>query len=189
MVRTVIEFNRHRVDWVTSQWSIDHRLSKAFLNSRNEFAGDRSAYNIVYKLKTFFAILTWSDLKHNIGKLTATTRLLLVYFFMINSRGELFFVSHLRRTLIDLHFEFALHALDNNFEVKLAHPTKDYLTGFMVSIDAQCWIFFNQLSDGHAQFIRIRLLLRLDRITDNWLREIHRLQNYLVLFITKGIAS
>ena len=57
---------------------------------------------------------------HNdIGKLTATTRLLLVNLTIVhNSLSDSLLVVHLRLTLVTLYLELALQTVDNNIEVR-----------------------------------------------------------------------
>src|SRR5688572_715290 len=114
--------NFHGIDWISSQWAIYHRLFKSFLNGRNKFARNNSTDNIVYKIKSFFAIVARTDLKYDIGKLTTTPGLFLIDFFMFNRFGKRLFVSNLRSALIDLNFEFTFQAVDDDFQVQLSHP-------------------------------------------------------------------
>ena len=66
------------------------------------------------------------------AKLTTTARLLLVNLFARCSLRNRFAIGDLRLTDICLDAEFALHAIDDDLEVKLAHSGDDRLAGFMI---------------------------------------------------------
>ena len=53
-------------------------------------------------------------------------------------------VGHLWFAHVGFHAEFALHAVNNNFQVQFAHTTDDGLAGFFVGVDAERRIFCSQ---------------------------------------------
>src|SRR5690606_22352507 len=87
-----------------------------------------------------------------------------------------------------LDLKFSLQSVDNHLKMKFTHSPKNRLTSFLIRRNLQSRILFYQLRDSHTHFINISLSLRLNRITNNRFRELHRLKNNLVLFITKRIA-
>src|SRR5690606_1257773 len=160
----------------------------SLLNGRDEFFRNDTTYDVINKLQSFFSIHTRPDFEDDIRKLTATTGLLLVNFLMFDRGRKRFFVSYLRSALVDLYLELALEAVDDDLKVKFAHAAQDSLTSLLVGVNPKGWILFYQLRNSHSQFIRIRLLLRFNGVTDNRLWKHHRFQNYFAFLITKGVA-
>src|SRR5688500_5240976 len=98
----------HIIHRVVGQYAIYHRLLKSFLNSRNIFAGNGSAEEIIHKLVMLSGIfcspfcINRTQFKNDIGKLTTATRLFFQYLAMFNSCLECFLISYLWRSLVDL---------------------------------------------------------------------------------------
>ena len=93
--------------------------------------------------------------------LTATAGLLDILAFDFDRLADRFAVSHLRRAHVRLHAEFALHAVNQNFQVQLTHTGDDGLTGFFVGVDAEGRIFFRQTSQRNTHLLLVDLGLRL----------------------------
>src|SRR6185437_9098485 len=74
------------------------------------------------------------------SELARTTRLLLVGVIVFHSLGDRLAVGHLRRTDIGFHLELALHAIDDDVEMKLAHAGDDGLARFLVGLDPEARI-------------------------------------------------
>src|SRR5690606_30993257 len=181
--------NFHRIHRVTGQRSVHHRRLKSLLDCRDVFLRNHTTYDVVHKLKTFLAVITGTDLKYDVRELTATTGLLLVYFLVLNCSGKRFLVRHLGSTLVDFNFELTLQTINDDLKVEFAHTAKNGLTCLLVGMNAQRRVFLNELRDRHAEFVDISLLLRLDRIPDNRIREYHRLKHHLALFIAQRVAG
>src|SRR5690606_5623536 len=179
----------HRIHRVAGQRSVNHRRFKSLLDRRDVLLRNHTTHNVVHKLETFLAVITGTDLKYDVRKLTATTSLLLVYFLVLNRSGKRFFVRHLGSTLIDLNFELALQTIDDDLKVKLTHTAENGLTGLLVGMNAQRRVFFHELRDRHAELVDISLLLRLNSVTDNRIREHHRLEYHLALFVAQRVAG
>src|SRR5690606_7749575 len=94
--------------------------------------------------------LTGRDFKLDTRKLSGTAGLFLMGVIDFNSFTEGFTISHLRSTNIGFHFEFALHAINQNVEVKLAHALDDRLTGFVVGGYLERGIFRSQTVQSNA---------------------------------------
>src|SRR5690606_7580755 len=179
----------HRVYRVASQRSVHHRRLKALLYGGDVFLGNDTTYNVVHKLQAVLVVVTGTEFKHDVRKLTATTRLLLVYFLVLHRSRKGLLISHLWRTLVDLNLKLALQPVDDNLQVKLTHTTKNGLTRLLVGMNPQRGVFFDQLRNRHTQLVDIRLLLGLNSVADNRVREYHRLEHYLALFIAQRIAG
>ena len=90
-----------------------------------------TADNRVFKFKT---VITFNRLKFNFntGKLTGTAGLFLVGIFNIGRFGKGFTISDLRFTDIRVNFKFTFQAVNNNFQVQLAHTFDNGLSRFLV---------------------------------------------------------
>ena len=81
-------------------------------------------------------------------------------------------IGHLR--LADVRFDLvlALHAVDEDLEVKLAHAADDGLAGIDIGLTLEGWIFLRQPRQRDAHLLLIALGLRLNRHRDDRLREV-----------------
>ena len=59
-----------------------------------------------------------------------------------------FSISDLRFASVGVDFEFAEHAVANDFQMQLAHSGNDGLAGVLVRVDTECWIFFGESLGG-----------------------------------------
>jgi hypothetical protein len=57
--------------------------------------------------------------------------------------ADRFAVSHLWLTNVCLDIEFALHAVNQDFEVQLTHTGDDGLPSLLVGVDAEGRVFFS----------------------------------------------
>src|SRR5690606_12405664 len=134
------------------------------------------------------ARLVWLDAELDAGELARTARLLLVRVVVLNQTRDRLAIGNLRRADIGLDLELALHAIDENVEVKLAHARDDGLAGFLVGLDAERRVFGGEASEREAHLLLVGLGLRLDGDVDDRLRELHALKNDLVGRIRERIT-
>ena len=84
--------------------------------------------------------------------------------------------------------ELAHHAIDEHFEVELAHTRDDRLPGLVVGVDLEGRVFVRQRAQGLAQLVLVVLRLRLDRDRDHGLGEDHALEHDRVLALAERVA-
>ena len=121
----------------------------------------------------------------DLSELTRTTGLLLVgVFVLLNGLADGLTVRNLRGTHVRLNLEFALHAVNKDVEVELAHTTDDGLAGLFVELDGECRVFFSEALNSEAELLLVSLGLRLDGHLNNRVWEVHGLQNDLVIGVT-----
>ena len=72
-------------------------------------------------------------------------------------------IRHLRLADIGLNLVLAHHAVDDDLEVQLAHPTDDGLPAVRISVNLKGGILLCQPRQSHAHFFLIGLGLRFDR--------------------------
>ncbi len=109
--------------------------------------------------------------------------------FALGRRGERFLVGDLRLADAGLDAELALQAVDDDFEVQLAHAGDDDLARLLVGADAERRVFRHQLRHAGAELLLVGLRLRLDRQRDDRLGEVHRLEEHGLLFVAQRVAG
>ncbi len=77
--------------------------------------------------------------------------------------GDRFAISDLRLARIRIHFELTEHPVANDFEVQLAHPGDDRLTGIFMRINAERWVLLRESLQRDCHFFLIQFCLWLDR--------------------------
>ena len=120
--------------------------------------------------------------------LAATARLAHELVFLLPPLANRLAIGNLRLTHIGLDPELALHAIDDDIEVQLAHPRNDRLAGLLVRMDAERRVFLGQLLQRDAHLILVSLRLRLDRHGNNRLRKLHALERDLVFQIAQRVT-
>ena len=98
-------------------------------------------------------------------------------------------VSDLGRADVGFHAEFALHAVDDDLQVQLAHARDDGLAGFLVRAHAERRVLLRQAVEGDAHFLLVALGLRFHGNVDHRFRKHHAFQDNDVLGIAQGFAG
>src|SRR3546814_8414733 len=141
--RTASDFERQRrridvviravgeLDFEVDDREADHvtvfgRLAHALFDRRDIFARNVAALNLVDESDAR-AAFAGSDADLDAPELARAARLLLVGIVDIDGLRERFAVRHLRRADVRFDLELALHAIDEDVEVKLAHALADRL--------------------------------------------------------------
>src|SRR3546814_3917634 len=99
-------------------------LAEALFHRRDVFARHVAALDLVEELEAR-AALAGDDLDLDLAELARAARLLLVGIGQFHRLAEIFAIRHLRRADIRFALELTLHAIDQDFEVKLAHSLDD----------------------------------------------------------------
>ena len=86
-------------------------------------------------------------------------------------------IGDLRRADVRLDAELALHAVDDDLEVQLAHARDDRLARFLVGAHAERRILLRQPVERDAHLLLVGLGLRLDRDVDHRIGEFHPLED------------
>ncbi len=107
-------------------------------------------------------------------ELTATTGLANELAFDLHVvLGDGLTVGNLRLADVGLDAELALHAVDDDVQVQLAHPGNDGLRGLLVGLHPERRVFLGQLAQGECPSSPGRLGLRLHRHRDHRIGEVH----------------
>ena len=98
-------------------------------------------------------------------------------------------IRHLR--LADIGFDFVLahHAVDNDFQMQLAHAADNGLPAVGIGVNLKGGIFLGQAPKRHAHFFLIGLGLGFDRNRNDRSGELNRLQRNRMIFVTDRIAG
>ena len=126
----------------------------------------------------------------NLCELAGTTGLLLVgVFHGLNLLADGLTVCNLRVTDVCLDLELALHAVNQNVEVELAHAADNGLAGLFIQFNGEGWVLSSKLLNGVTQLLLVSLGLRLNGNLDNRIREVHGLEDDLVILVTQGVTG
>src|SRR6185312_3834990 len=115
-------------------------LADALVDSRDVLPRDRAARDAVDELVALAGLLRL-ELQPHMAVLPATARLAHELAFGLDGRADRLAVGDLRLADVRLDLELALHAIDDDLEVQLAHPRNDRLPGLLVRIDSERGIF------------------------------------------------
>ena len=129
------------------------------------------------------------ELDLHFAELAGAARLLLVGVGQLDRPREALAVGHLRRADVGLDLELALHAVDQDLEVKLAHPLDDGLARFMVGRDAERGVLGRQAVERDAHPLLVGLGLGLDRQLDDRVGELHPLEDDRLGRIAQRVAG
>src|SRR5437660_564661 len=94
-----------------------------------------------------------------------------------------------RRAYVRFHAELAIHAIDDDLQVQLAHPGDDGLAGFLVGAHAERRVLLREAVERHAHLLLIGLGLGLDCHVDHRFREHHLLEDDDLVRIAQGFTG
>src|SRR5665647_913791 len=178
MVRTKVQCDFDIHHRVTGQHARGHCFVNAFLDRWNVLARNHAALDGVDKLNAFTRFVRF-NLENHVAVLTLaaglTDKLALSVFDRL-ANG--FTISHLRFTHVSFHAKLALHAVNNDFQMQLAHPGDQGLAGFLIRFDAERRILLRQTLQGNAHFFLINLGLGFYRLRNHRFREYHAPVSY-----------
>src|SRR5690349_2421848 len=107
-----------------------HRIPNTVLNGPDVLLRNGATRDLVFEDKPFAR--SRLDLDLDVTKLAATAGLLLVNLFAGRGLRNRLAISNLRLADVGLDAKLALHAIDDDLEMKLAHAGNDCLSGFMI---------------------------------------------------------
>src|SRR5690606_30243293 len=165
---------------------VDHRVAghharrQGFLNTLvdcgNVFARNHTTLDGVDEFVAATRLERF-ELEHDVTVLTTTARLLdELAFDFLDRLANGFAVGHLRLADVGFHAELTAHAVDQNFEVQLAHAGNDGLAGFLVGGDAERGVFLCQARQRDAHLFLVGLRLGLNGLRNHGLGELHALE-------------
>ena len=152
------------------------RLADTRVDRRDVLPRDRATDDLVFELVAAAALLRL-ELDHDVAVLALTAGLADVAPFGFDRNGDRLLVGDLRPADIRIDPELAHQAIDDDFEMKLAHALDDRLASFLVRAQAEGRILFSQPAKRGAHLVLVGSRLRLDRDGDDRLREGDRFEH------------
>src|SRR6195952_324420 len=176
-------------DRVAGQHACGQGVFDALLDRGDEFLRNHAALGGVDE----FEALAWLlrlDGQHDVAVLALAAGLANeLAFDVLLDLADRLAVGHLRLADVGFHAEFALHAVDDDFQVELAHAGNDGLARFLVGAQAERRIFRGQAAEGDAHLFLVGLGLGLDGLRDHGLREHHALERDDRIGIAQRLAG
>src|SRR5271163_3053680 len=121
--------------------------------------------------------------------LTAAARLAHEFALRLHRAADGFAIGDLRLADIRFDLEFALHAVDDDFQMQLAHAFDDGLAGLGVGMHAEGRIFLGQTLQGETHFLLVDLGFRFNGYGNHRFRELHLFQNNDLVEIGESVAG
>src|SRR6478735_830951 len=191
VVRGTVEDRRLDADHrVPGEDAVLHGIAETGIDRGDVLARDAATRDLVLELVDLVALdLERLDRELDLRELAGPTGLLLVRVVVLLDRAlDGLAVRDLGLAHVGLDVELALHAVDQDVEVELAHALDDRLTGLLVLLRTEGRVLFGELLDRRAELLLVGLGLRLDGDLDDGLGEGHRLEDDLVLRIAERVA-
>src|SRR5215467_9058183 len=104
---------------ITAEHAVEHRFFDTLLHRRDVFARNNSADDFIFDDETF-AALTRTKIDFDVAVLTATAGLFDQLADAVRVARDRFAIRDLRFARVRVHFEFAEHAVANDFQRELA---------------------------------------------------------------------
>ncbi len=144
MVRAKRQRRFHIHDRIARQHAAVHGLTQPFFNGRNILARHHAALGGIFKFKAT-SRLQRLQAQDNMTILPFPAGLSDKFTFNILHRfTQGFAVGDLRTTNVRLYAKLTLHAVNDDFQMQLAHPGDNRLAGLFVRVQAERRIFRRQ---------------------------------------------
>src|SRR5258708_775634 len=188
VVRAVVELDLDVDDGVAREHAAVHRLADALLDGRNELLRDGAADDLVLEDEARPALARLEPDEH-VAVLAAPAGLLGVLVLGVDLLRDALAIRDFGLADVRLDLELAPQAVDDDFEVELAHAGDDRLRGFFVGERAKRRIFVGELLQRDAELLDVDLGLRLDGDRDDRLGEDHLLEDDRLVLLVEGVAG
>src|SRR5581483_628706 len=172
---------------IARQHAVLERFHHALLHGRNKFLRDRAAVDLVDEF--VIALSHGLDAQLDARVLARTAGLLLVGVIVLGLLPDGLAIGDLRLADVGADIELTLHAIDDDFQVQLAHASQDGLAGVGIGGNLERGVFLHELGDGHAELFLIRLGLGLDGELDHGRRELDGLKNQRSFLVADRVAG
>src|SRR5271156_1234931 len=170
MIGAVEQYHLEIDDWKTGKYTRLCGRLQPFLDPWHIFLRHGATDHCVLKDKAG-ARRQRLEAELDASELAGTAGLLLVRVVDFGRAGDRLAIGDLRRTDIGAHFEFALHTIDDDLEMQLAHSLDHRLAALVVDSDAEGRVFGGEPRQRLAHLLLIALGLGLDRDLDYRIRK------------------
>ena len=176
MVRPEGQGRFHVNHRITRQHAGAHRFAQPFLHGRDVLARHYPAFGGVLENETA-ARLQRLQGQHDVPVLPFAAGLAHKFAFHVRHfLAQGFAVGDLRTTNVGLNAKLALHPVDNDLQMQLAHAGDNRLAGLFIGMQTERRIFRRQPLQRDAHFLLVRFGLRLNRQRNHRLRKLHALK-------------
>src|SRR3989344_5429317 len=143
MVAAIIKLSFNVNYGVAGNNAVSHSFFDTGLNGWDEFDGYTATFDAVDEFKPFTGFML-TQAQPNMAIWPPATALADKLSFGFNGiLTDSFTVSHLGRTDVSLNRKFTLHAINNDFQMKLAHTRDNGLAGLMIDFNPKSRILFS----------------------------------------------
>src|SRR6478609_4320052 len=154
--------------------------------TRVQIANDAADQGVLeHETRTAFAGF---DLDFDVAVLTVAARLANELALRGGLLADRFAVGNLGLADVGLDLDLTAQAIDDDFQVQLAHAGDDGLPGVLVRVRAEGRVFVSELAQTDAELVEIGLSFRLDRDRNHRLWEHHLLEQDGRLFVAQRVA-
>ena len=188
MERAVHDFDLDVNDLVAGVNAALDRFMNAVDDLGNEFLGNRAADDFVNHLHALAGFIR-GHRDARVTVLTFTTGLADELAFAFGRFGNGFAIRDLRGTGVGFHLEFALEAVNDDFQVQFTHARNDELAGLFVGEATEGRIFFRQALETFGQLVAVLLGLRFHGHADDRFREGRRFEGHVEVFVAQRITG
>src|SRR5580704_14990382 len=187
VVRAVECGHFHIDDGIAGNHAGLYGLLNALVHRRDELARYRAADDAVDELIAL-ARRQRLELEPDVAVLAAAAGLAHELALGLDRAANGLAVGDLRLADVGVDLELALHAVDDDLEVQLAHAGNDGLPGFLVRVHAKRGIFLREPLQGEAHLLLVDFGLRLHGHRDDGLGKLHLLQDDDLVRIAQRVA-
>src|SRR5271157_1671234 len=188
VIAAIVERGFHVHHFVAGENAAFHGLLDALIHGFNEFLGNHPADDFVEELVTF-ARLVGLQADLHVAVLATAARLADVFAFRLRGLANRLAIRYLRLANVGLYVELTHHAIDDDFQVKLAHTGDDRLAAVRIGIDLESGIFLRQLAESDAHFFLVALGLRLHGYRDHRRWKLDGLEHDRMLLVANRVAG
>src|SRR6478735_1849452 len=192
VVGAVVERRTDTHERVAGEHAVLHGVLDTSVHRRDVLTRDTATRDAVDELvhRAVLGLAQRLEADLDLGELARATGLLLVRVVVLeDGTTDRLAVGHLGLADVGLDLELALHAVDEDVEVQLAHAGDDRLAGVLVVVDLEGRVLGRELLDGRAELLLVALGLRLDGDLDDRVRERHRLEDDLLVRVRQRVSG
>src|SRR5436309_7978118 len=175
VVRPVHQLDYHVHHRIAGEYAVLERFLHALLDRADVLPRDHAAHDVVLEHEAR-PRLARCHMDDHMPVLAAAARLAdELALYVLDALAHRLAVGHLRSADVGVDLELPLHALDQDFQVQLAHPGDERLRRLGVAMNAERRVFLAELLQRDGELVLAGLGLGLDGDRDHRLGELHRL--------------
>src|SRR5919108_138618 len=187
VVTAIVEFDFHIHHGIAREHSAFERLLNPLIHRLDVFLGNNTADDLVHKLVTLAGLLRF-DPNLDVTVLATAASLTDIFALRFGLFADGFAIRNLRLADVGLNLILAHHAVNDDFQMQLAHAADDGLSTVGIGVDLKGRIFLGQLGKRHAHLFLVGFRLGLNRHRNYRDGELDRFQGNRMFLVTNRIA-